>query len=102
MVKNKATGVIRVMHVPRCSSLWKFRYLIAEEFRIEGLSFDMHLLSNSTYKETDFMKEEDFSMALITLNKDGPSVFINPTKNRHPHLEAVELFYKFFADSRGE
>ena len=54
IVKNKQTGVSRFMNVPRCSSLWKFRHIIAEEFKIEGLSFDMHLLSGTSYKETTF------------------------------------------------
>jgi len=41
-------------------------------------------------------------MALITTNKDGPAVIINPTKNRHPHLDTLDIFYKTFADSKGD
>lgn len=36
-------------------------------------------------------------MALITISKEGHSVIITQTKNRHPHLETLEAFYKSFA-----
>ena len=83
-VLNKSTGVKRHMSVPRFTSLWKFRYLIAEEFNLPNLNFEMQL--GSQFMETSFEKEEDFSMALITISKEGHSVIINQLKNRHPHL----------------
>jgi hypothetical protein len=49
-VLNKATGQKRTMSLPRYTSLWKFRHLISEEFKIEGLGFDMHLLSGASFK----------------------------------------------------
>lgn len=91
------------MNVPRYSSLWKLRHLIAEEFSIEGLSFEMHLGPSPHYKETNFEKEEDFSMALITISKEGPpSIYIVSTKTKYPHVETIETFLKMFAESKGE
>lgn len=40
-------------------------------------------------------------MALITISKDGHSVIINQLKNRHPHLETLDAFYKSFAELKG-
>ncbi len=34
IVANRATGVKKLMSVPRCTSLWKFRHLIGEEFKL--------------------------------------------------------------------
>lgn len=72
------------MSVPRYTSLWKFRFLIGEEFGLPNLNFDMQLANQ--FNDTHFEKQEDFSVALITIIKDSYSVIITPTKNRHPHL----------------
>lgn len=56
----------------------------------------------SQFIETNFQKEEDFSMALITISKENHSVIINQLKNRHPHLETLDAFYKSFAELKGE
>jgi hypothetical protein len=88
------------MAVPRFTSLWKFRHLIAEEFNLPNLNFDMQL--GSQFSDTNFEKEEDFSMALITISKESHSVIIVQTKNRYPHLETLDTFYKSFADLKGD
>ena len=41
-------------------------------------------------------------MALITVIKDSYSVIINQNKNRHPHLETLDTFYKSFSELRGD
>lgn len=41
-------------------------------------------------------------MALITIVKESHSVSIIQLKNRHPHLETLDAFYKSFAELKGE
>lgn len=53
-VLNKSTGIKRHMSVPRFTSLWKFRHLIAEEFNLPNLNFDMQL--GSQFADTNFEK----------------------------------------------
>ena len=53
-VLNKSTGVKKFMSVPRFTSLWKFRFLISEEFNLPNLNFEMQL--GSQFIESTFEK----------------------------------------------
>jgi len=89
MVYNKLNQERKILSVPRYTSLWKVRHIIGEEFHFQDLNFEMKVLGANNNNETDFEKEEDFSTALISTKKDGPSIIIIPTKNKHQHLEAL-------------
>jgi hypothetical protein len=68
-----------------------------------NLNFDMATLSSHGYKECHFEREEDFSVLLISFNKDQIPVTISPNKwTKHPHLESLDKFYQIFSDSKGE
>ena len=68
-----------------------------------NLNFDMSTLGGHHYKESNFEKEEDFSVCLITFVKDHPAVTILPNKQqKHPYLESIDKFYGVMSDSKGE
>jgi len=96
--------VKKLLSVPRCTSFWKLRHIIGKEFDLPFLNFDIQYTTSSyQLNDTNFEKEEDFSMALITIAKEGPSIIITPTKNqKHPHLETLDNFYRHFADVKGD
>lgn len=102
-VQNRATGEKKIIYTPRYTSLWKLRHLIGKEFGMEGLAFEMNTLSSHSYKDSNFEREEDFSVMLITFSKEQTSVLITPTKiQKHPHLESLDNFYKIMSDTKGE
>ena len=46
-VLNKQSNQKKDFFVPRYTSLWKMRYIIGEYFGIEGLGFEMLMLSGN-------------------------------------------------------
>jgi len=46
-ILNKQTNQRKDLWVPRFTSLWKLRHLIGEYFGIEGLGFDLLILSGN-------------------------------------------------------
>ena len=102
-VANRTTGEKKSITVPRCTSLWKLRHVIGEEFNLPNLNFEMMTLGSRSYKDCDFEREEDFSIMIITFNKEQVPVVISHNKMvKHPHLEALDKFYNAMSDSRGE
>lgn len=63
-----------------------------------------HQSANGQYRETNFEREEDCSVMIMTFIKDHPTVVINVTgkAQKHPHLESLDTFYKIFSDTKGE
>ena len=103
VIHNRVSGDRRQIYVPRYTSLWKLRHLIGEEFKMPNLNFDMATLSSHNYKDSNFERDEDFSVCIITMNKDHPPVVITPNKlAKHPHLESLDKFHQLMSDTKGE
>lgn len=85
---------IKSVVLPSCSSIYKLRLRIDEEFGLNHTDFEIYLKYNSI--TTTFPVEEDFSLLMIQLNQDSassPAIVVRPSKEPHPHHRALEKFH---------